>query len=52
VCTREYATPAASGASAAPRAGLTIPTPAANATADAEWPLGREELVGCGWRNR
>ena len=52
VWTREYATPAARGASAAPRAGRTRPAPSTNATAEAECPDGMEELVGWGWTKR
>ena len=31
--------------------GRTSPAPTAKATAEAEWPDGMEELVGCGWTN-
>ena len=51
VWTREYATPSAAGANAAPNDGLTSPTPTAKATAEAEWPDGMDELLGCGWTN-
>src|SRR5438876_7643178 len=49
VCTREYATPVAIGARANPTPGWTRPAPRVKATAEAEWPDGKEELVGCGW---
>ena len=35
-----------------PGAGRTKPTPSAKATAEAEWPDGIDELVGCGWTKR
>src|SRR6476660_1191568 len=52
VCTLEYATPAATGAMTAPSTGCTSPVPRANATAEAEWPDGMDELVGCGCTKR
>lgn len=46
VCTREYATAAATGAMTAPATGRSIATPAANAAALAEWPEGNDGDVG------
>lgn len=42
VCTREYATPAASPRSGIAAGGSTSPTPVANAKAAAEWPEGKD----------
>jgi hypothetical protein len=45
-CTREYATDAASGATARPSFGLSIATAVMNAAADAACPDGNDEDVG------
>ena len=45
-CTREYATLAASGASARPSLGLSSPTAVANAAAEAACPDGNDDDVG------
>src|SRR3954466_4928465 len=51
--TRPYATPAAITTTGNARAGDSSSTPAANAAADAEWPLGNDVVRGwrASWRN-
>ena len=52
ICIREYATPAATGMTAAPKAGLTRVTPVAKAAAAAEWPEGKEDPAYSGAHER